>query len=150
MAARVPLPKVGSLPEVVLFHREDPRDPTVVLQIPNEDRTDAATYMLDLENMGDVGWLEGLPNPKELRNALDMEMHIAYCPQTGHFKAIEDLDAPTPVQGFLEKARREGAYAGNSIIDRLWTRARLGRRAPIESPLRQALAGRRAPGGLSR
>jgi hypothetical protein len=143
MASKVPLPRYVTLPEVVLFHREDPRDPTVILQVPNADKTDAQTYVLSLESGADIGWLEGLPNPKELRHQLDLEMHLAYCPQTGHWKAIEDLDAPGPFQQFMERARAEGAHQGESPIDKLWTRSRLGgRAAPIISPLRQALVGR--------
>lgn len=149
MASRVPLPKYASLPEVVLFHREDPRDPRVILQVPNADKTDAQTYIIMLDRGDDLGWIEGLPNAKYLRNELDMEAHIAYCPQTGHYKAIEDLDAPTPHQEFLEKARREGGHGGNSIMEQLWTRARLSARKMEPSPLRQALGSRKSPlGGL--
>lgn len=98
MAARVPLPKHAELPETILFHRDAPADPVLLLQIPNADRTDAETHIINLERAEDGDWLERLPRSRELRDLLTMEQHVSYCPGTGYMKGIADLDTPTDMQ----------------------------------------------------
>jgi|CXWL01.1.fsa_nt_gi hypothetical protein len=113
MAVRVPLPRYADLPKVVLFHRAHPTDPTVILQLPNEDRTDSETYRLDLEREGDRGWIEGLPGGRDVLYKLTMEMHIAYEPATGGMRAIADLDEPTMRQQEIALARLEASRTAN-------------------------------------
>jgi hypothetical protein len=143
MATRVPLPRRDALPEWVLLHREDPRQETVILQVPNADRTDAATYIIRLDREGDVGWLEGFPNYRELRGKLDLEPHLVVNTQNGHIDVIADLDAPGPFAEAIKRARAEGSHAAPGIMERMFARRR-HRTAPTAgpTPLRSALMGR--------
>lgn len=142
MAARVPLPKRDALPEMVLFHRDHPQEPSVILQVPNADRTEAATYVIRMDRETDVHWLENLPNARELRAALEIEQHIAYCARTGHLQAVEDLDAPTRAEIAFWYARHFGAP---SDADRFFQQ-RARRVPPAPSTLRLMLGGRWLPG----
>ena len=143
MATRIPLPRLASLPEWVLLHHEDPRDPTIILQVPNADRTDGATYIIRLDREGDVGWLEGWPNYRELRGKLDLEPHLAVNTRNGHIDVIADLDAPGPWAEALQRARIEGSHAAPGLMERLFARRR-NRIAPTVAPthLRAMLMGR--------
>ena len=67
---RLDLPKIGDLPKMVLFHRDHPAEPRVVLQIPNEDRTDAETYVLRMDRPSDVVWLNALKGARSGPNRI--------------------------------------------------------------------------------
>jgi hypothetical protein len=119
VATKVPLPRYNALPELVIFHREHPAEPQVILQVPtNEDRTDSQTYIIRMDNEADVGWVEGLPNSRDLRDLLTMTMHVAYCPRTGHTAEIDDLDMPTRHQLMLAEARFFAQPAAGTQLDR--------------------------------
>jgi hypothetical protein len=141
MATRVPLPRYNTLPELVIFHREHPADPQVIMAVPNEDRTDAQTYVVRMDNESDIGWLEGLPASRDLRDLLTMEMHIAYCPRTGHTQPIEDLDQPTRHQLAIMEARYFAQPAAGTQLDRSQRTLRqmAARENPPMSRLRFAL-----------
>lgn len=146
MAQRVPLPKYTALPECVLFHREHPADPQIVLQIPNADKTATlATHVLYLDRETDAAWMEHLTNGRALLDQLKMERHVAYYFKTGHFTAVPDLDEPGEIAMAIAWARVQAQPS--PFFDRQLSDAR---RAPVNlpgvSPLRRWL-GSRIPGG---
>lgn len=147
MAARIPLPRYSALPEWVMLHREDPRDDRVVIQVPNADRSDAATYVLMLDRPADVAWLEGLPGYRTLRGMLDVEQHVAYSPASGDAVPVADLDAPGPFAEVFAAACAEGSHAPPGIMERLTMRRRQRTMPRVEpTPLRAALLGARRAG----
>lgn len=137
---RIPLPKYDALPEGVYFHREDPRWPRVILQIPNEDRSDSESYVLDIEDTIHSAWLEGLKNSRHLLTTMSWARHIAYCPRTGHFEEMSDLDDVSETAKRVALARRDASYAQR---DDRFAAHRQSRRAMGPSKLRTALGGRR-------
>ena len=142
MAARVPLPAKADLPELVLFHRDHPSEPQVILQVPNEDRTDSETFVIDLENQGHIAWLESLPCARELKDQFMLSQHVSYCPRTGFIRDIPDLDEPSVFALQLAESRRK-ASGGASIFDRYFARRATqrghGQQVPGVSKMRRAL-----------
>jgi hypothetical protein len=136
MATRVPLPAVGALPEMVLFHRDNPAEPIIVLQVPNADRTDSETYVLDLEHSDHAMWLDGLPFSRALKDALMLAPHIAYCPRTGHHSEVADLDEPSLAALAIMDARQQ-AGGSSPVFEKFF--ARRASIAPPVSRLRVAL-----------
>lgn len=110
MGVQLRLPDVGGLPEVVIFHREDPTDLLLVLQVPNPGATDSETYRIRLDKERDRAWMRGLKNSRHLQHMLKMEMHIAYEPTTGTITALPDADAVSPLVETFHLARAEAAY----------------------------------------
>ena len=113
------LPAYKSLPPSVYFHRDDPRDTQIILQVPNAAKTDSETYLLDLEEGECRGWLEGLPNSGRLRSFLDGAQHVAFHTQSGAVFEIDDLDASGPMEQFVKAAR---AAQQPGPRQRLWDR----------------------------
>lgn len=149
MASRVPLPKYSVLPQRILFHRDHPADPQVILQIPNEDETDSETYRLDLERGEDLAWLEGLQRSRELRDLLTMEQHVSYAPATGISEAIADLDTPNEMELAIAEAR--AASRPEPVLEKLMrSREAVNRPAPLMSRFRQFLLGPRFGGARLR
>lgn len=142
---RIRLPHYDALPEGVYFHQEFPGEKRLVVQIPNEDRTDSETYVLDLEDTIHAAWLDGLKNSRNLTTTLGWAKHLAYCPRTGYFEEMPDLDEPTDASKKIAQARKEASYEQTN--DQMLTRLRR-RRVPPPSKLRRALAGRRRGGRL--
>ena len=120
---RLELPTKDKLPKMVLFHRTHPSEPRVVLQIPNEDRTDAETYVIRMDRPSDVVWLESLPRARAVKDALMVEQHFALDTNTGHIQPIGDLDALSPVEKVIREARTKGAPR-RSDQDRIAVRRR--------------------------
>ena len=135
---RIPLPRYGLLPEGVYFHREDPSDDRVILQIPNADRTDSETHIISLEDTIHKGWLEGLKNSRALLTTLQWAQHIAYCPRTGYFEEMADLDEPNEMQKIVAFARKEASFAASA--DRFSALHRRRKMPAKASPLRRALS----------
>ena len=134
---RIRLPNYDSLPAGVYFHQEDPGERRIVLQVPNEDRSDSETYIVDLDDTINKSWIEGLPNSRNLLTALGWALHIAYSPRTGHFEEMSDLDMPTDASMNIARARK-GA-ASQQAATRLYTDRRRRNVLP-PSALRQSLS----------
>lgn len=143
MAKRLPLPHRNDLPEMVLFHREHPSEPMVILQVPNEGRTDSETYVIDLEDSTHRMWVEDLPNSRELRDKMSVAQHIAFSPRTGHVQEVEDLDQIGEMAMMFADARSRAAAVRTPVFERLAIRRRT-RDLPGVSLLRQMLGGGRA------
>lgn len=139
---RLELPKIGDLPKMILFHRDHPADPRVVLQIPNEDRTDAETYVLSMERPSDVVWLNALPRARELKDKLMVAQHIAMDTTTGYIQEIEDLDALTTVEEIIREARLKGAPRAATQDRIAATKRRARQHVPPVSPFRRYLGSR--------
>lgn len=137
MAARLPLPKHESLPAMVVFHRDHPRDPVITLQIPNGDRTDSETYILRTDRPDDMEWLDKLVGAQALRDKLTMEQHVAFDTQSGFMRALADLDTPGPMAAMVRDAQAQAR--NSSFAAGLRSAVRRGPNIPI-SPLRQALS----------
>lgn len=138
MAARLPLPKHEKLPETVLFHRDHPSDPIIVLQIPNEDASDSETYILRTDRADDMEWMDKLVRAGDLRDKLTMEMHVAHDVKSGFLTAIDDIDAPSFMARNLQTAR---AQASTSFAQKI--QQRVQRRNVPTSMLRRQLGGKR-------
>jgi hypothetical protein len=136
MATRVPLPHPRELPDLVLFHRDDPAEPTVVLQVPNTDRTDSETYVVDLDHSDHAVWFDLLPHSRALRDLLTMAQHVAYCPRSGHTSEIADLDTPSLAAVALAEAR-QGAVGSSPVFERFFAQRQT--MVPGVSNLRRSL-----------
>jgi len=141
MAKRLPLPKKDMLPEMVIFHRDYPGEPRVILQVPNDDKTHAETYVLRMDKTEDTSWLGFLPCSKELKNLLSMDQHVAFNTRTGDCWPIEDFDAPTAVELAIGHARTAQNPRERSFQDLAASKRRNRVSAPV-SPLRRWLGGR--------
>lgn len=143
VGTRIKLPHYDSLPEGVYFHQDTPGFKRVILQVPNEDRSDSETYVVDLEDFVHIAWMEGLSNSRNLLATLEYAQHIAFCPRTGFFQEMPDLDEPTETAKRVARARRDASF--EQSVDKLTVarRTHLRRQAPGPSKLRRALAGRR-------
>lgn len=141
MAQAIPLPKHLDLPDLVIFHREHPSEPVLTMQVPtNEDRTEFETYLVKLEQGEHQAWMERLPHYRALMDKLGYEMHVAFCPRTGHFHAMADLDELNYTQLAIGCARQ--AAQANPLTSAVEKRRRLERSAPAPiSQLRSFLAG---------
>jgi hypothetical protein len=142
MAQLIPLPKHSDLPSLVVFHREHPADPVFLMQVPtNEDRTEFETYLIKLESPDHVAWFDRLSRARDLRDKLSYEMHVAYCPQTGHLQEMADFDMPSATQMAVATARFFGAR-GTTMDEAVERRRRIERVAPAPvSRLREILGG---------
>jgi hypothetical protein len=111
MAKAVPLPRQDALPEGVIFHREHPAEPRLVLQIPNAQLNDSETYVVKLDDPTHKAWFEALKNHSDLSYQLGMDMHVAFCPRTGHVQPLKDVDEPSPMAFAMAMAHYFGAPA---------------------------------------
>jgi len=139
MASQLLLPDPVGLPPTVMFHREHPSEPIVVLQVPVPGATDAETYMVRLDRAEHRTWLEGLKESRRLKDLLQMEQHILYEPGTGYSVGVPDLDRPGPFQESFNTARRQAARGVG--VSRHFERRRQGQ-VPM-SQFRMGMLGRR-------
>lgn len=139
MSERLELPKIGDLPKVVLFHREHPAEPHVVLQIPNEDRTDAETYVLRMDRPSDLVWLKALPRARIVLDELSVSQHFALDTETGAIQEIRDLDEMRPAEKVIRQARLEGAPRRYDRDRKASVARRSPQHLPPVSPLRRYL-----------
>jgi len=139
MAYEVPLPAPRTLPEGVLLHREHPADLEVVLQVPNAERSDFETYIIDMEDPAHRAWLDGLKNSRMLKDMLAWAKHVAYMPHTGHYQEMPDLDKPNQMMMLFNQARQQASRERS--IERMFIMRK--RRVPPVSRLRRALSGGR-------
>jgi hypothetical protein len=137
MTPRVPLPPRDSLPEWVFFHREHPSDKRIVLQVPNEDQSDSATFVVDTEDTIHRAWMEGLANHARLRDLLSYAQHAAFCPRTGYVEEIPDFDAPSDTAIAFAYAQMTASYMVQQRAERMQRRL-----APPMSQLRMFLTQR--------
>lgn len=135
---RIPLPKRSELPEGVYFHREDPLDRQLILQVPDADRADSQTYVVDLDDSAHKCWMEALLNSRQLLTILEYAQHVAYVVTTGYVEEIPDMDAPSAVQQIVARARRD-AGRHQTAQRRFFARRRA---VPGISAHRRALMGR--------
>jgi hypothetical protein len=143
MTTRIPLPRYETLPEGVYFHRRFEHDVRVfILQVPDVDRLDSETHIVDLGKTMHSAWMEGLKNSRSLLTALGWAPHVAYCPKTGHFEEMAELDAVSPVAEKIALARKEASYSRSEdrLLNRRHRRQEANRWGP--SKLRVALGGR--------
>ena len=138
MAVQLVLPDPIALPEAVLFHREHPADPVLVLQVPGPGADDAETYVVRLDREEHRAWVNGLKESQRLQDLLRMEMHVLYEPATGYMKALPDLDKPTPFKQTFDTARAE-AHRGEQMRTFL---ERRDRRVYPQSRFRTQLSGK--------
>jgi hypothetical protein len=126
------------LPGSVYFHRESPTS-EIILQVPNNDRTDSETYILDPEGDADHRlWMERLPESKRLTDLLTWAQHVAYDTMTGHAAEMTDLDATPRGQRLMAEAHAD--KGGRFTFARRQT-------MPLGEPhLRQSLANTGRPG----
>lgn len=143
----LPLPRYDTLPEGVYFHRRFKGDVHVfILQVPDEDRVDSETHIVDLNKTIHRAWVEGLKNSRNLLTTLQWAEHVAFCPRTGHFEEMPDLDAVSEVAQTVALARKEAAFDRNSGY--LRSRHRRQSKDWGPSPLRRALSGERGRGRI--
>jgi len=141
MAKRLPLPMCDKLPEVVLFHRDHPTDPRVVLQVPNDDFTDSETYIIRMDVQDQAVWLEHLPRVRDLRESLSAAQHVKYNTRTGAIEEMPDIGAPTPMERFVAAGRKQRQMAERmSAVNRA---SFMRRRRPMPAtPFRRYLEGK--------
>jgi hypothetical protein len=110
MPVAIPLPRYDTLPEGVYLHRRFKGDVRVfILQVPDADRSDSETYILDLTKTVHASWVEGLKNSRNLLSVLQYAEHVAYCPRTGHFEEMPDLDEVSQVTQTIALARKDAS-----------------------------------------
>jgi hypothetical protein len=141
MANLVPLPAVADLPKVVIFHRTDPREPMLVMQVPKAGGSEEfETYRLRLDKADHKRWMSRLPNARDLAYKLTFEPHLAYFPQDGGTAVrLEDVGAPSYIQNAIAQMRNK---PDPSKLDAQFRRRR--REAPGISRLRMFLTGGKA------
>lgn len=137
MAVKLRLPEIEGLPPVVVFHREHPADPMLILQVPSPGATDSETYRIRLDRAEDRAWMERLKGSRFLQDMLMMEMHVAYEPGTGAITPLPDEDAPSFVEEVLGHARQ---MAGMEVARREQMQRRV-RSLPAMSRHRMRLLG---------
>lgn len=147
MAKQIPLPRYEELPEVVLFHRDDPRDTRLLLHVPTGPDS-GETHIIDLAQpsapIGEYdprtdhkGWVRRLPNSRGLMDKLAIEPHVAYYySRGGTVMVLDNPDLIPWLRIALAMARREAApNSMQSMFERRQIRAR--QHGP--SPFRRAL-----------
>lgn len=135
MAVQLTLPEPAGLPSRVLFHREHPSEPVLILQVPNPGATDSETYVVRLDREEHRAWINALPGSRWLLDMLQMEMHVLYETASGAIQAVPDLDMPGPFQETFHRAR---AHADRDArMERFY--ARRDRRQYPQSRLRLQL-----------
>ena len=137
MAVKLRLPDSQGFPQVVMFHREHPSDPMLVLQVPNLDATDSETYRIRLDRDADRAWMNRLQGSKRLLDLLQMEMHVAYEAATGACIGLPDADRRNPMTEMVQDARR---MAGSQAAHQA-SRERRVRKVPAMSRHRMNLRG---------
>lgn len=107
-----------------------------MLQVPNTDRTDSETYVVDLDHSDHAVWFDLLPHSRALRDLLTMAQHVAYCPRSGHTSEIADLDTPSLAAVALAEAR-QGAVGSSPVFERFFAQRQT--MVPGVSNLRRSL-----------
>jgi len=138
VSVRLPLPEPTGLPKVVLFHREHPSEPRLVLQVPDPGAENSETYVVRLDLPAHKAWMDGLERSRELLDLLKMEMHVAYEPATGWAQPLQDLDAPPPFMQDIQDARRKAG--ASQRFEHYFSMRRT--RVPAMSRFRMSLLGR--------
>lgn len=134
MGVKLRLPEPSALPKTVIFHREDPAEPIIVLQVPEPGIDSSETYYVRLDKPEHKTWMRQLKRHDRLEYLLSMEPHVAYEPGTGAATPLKDLDTPGPFQPDFADARD----MATSLAER--ERQYAMRRAPMMmSPLRASL-----------
>jgi len=144
MATFVPLPSVSGLPKVVVFHREHPHEPVLVMQVPTgNSEEEFQTYRLRMDDSDHKRWLSRLPGARDLMYKLGFEPHLAYFPHDeGMCLPLNDVDEPSMLQKAISHMRTSVAPERVS--------AQFKRRqtaVPGVSRLRLAISSRAAHGG---
>jgi hypothetical protein len=143
MATLVPLPHVDELPKVVIFHREHPSEPMLIMQVPTSDTEEFETFRLRLDNADHKQWLAKLPGARDLSYKLTFEQHLAYFPHDdGTTMRLENPDEPSYLQKVIAQMR---TMPSKAKTDAEFLRRR--QRKPGVSRLRQALSRKGAFGG---
>jgi len=140
MGKQLPLPKVGDLPVLILFHREHPTDPRLILQIPNDDFTQSETHIIRMDIPEQAAWLGHLPRARDLKCALKMSKHIKFYTDTGFIQEMPDLDEPSRIEAEVARARSIGAMGHGPQRDRAQVAQRRRATVPV-SALRRYLGG---------
>lgn len=138
MGVKLRLPEPSELPKTVIFHREDPAEPIVILQVPEPGVDSSETYYVRLDKPEHLTWLRKLKRHDRLEYLLSMEPHVAYEVGSGDATPLKDLDLPGPFVEDFADARSQAT----SLAER--ERQHAIRRAPmLMSPLRASLMGAR-------
>jgi len=137
MATLIPLPAYSALPKVVVFHREHPSEPLIVMQVPTGDSEEFETYRVRLDRKENKEWMRHLPNARNLAYQLTCEMHLVYFPHNeGTVLPLDDADELPLLRAAIAKM----ASAPNpQRTDKLFAKRR--RFVPGISKLRLALSG---------
>jgi len=137
MATVVPLPACAALPKVVIFHREHPAEPLIVMQVPTGDTEEFETYRIRLDMPEHREWMKHLPNARNLSYQLTCESHLVYFPHNeGTVLPLDDAD-DLPI---LREAIAQMRGAPNPQRSDDWFNRRR-RTVPGISKLRLSLAG---------
>jgi len=138
MATIVPLPAYASLPKVVIFHREHPSEPLIVMQVPKGGGEEFETYRIRLDRKEHKEWIRHLPNARNLTYQLTCESHLVYFPHdSGTVLPLDEAEELPALRAAIAQMRGRG---DPQRTDRMFDRRR--RAVPGISKLRLALGGR--------
>ncbi|HUX14823.1 MAG TPA: hypothetical protein VMW52_00025 [Phycisphaerae bacterium] len=142
MAILVPLPAYSALPKVVIFHREHPSEPLIVMQVPTGDSEEFETYRVRLDHKEHKEWMRHLPNARNLAYQLTCESHLVYFPHNeGTVLPLDDAEELPILRAAMQKMR---SAPDPNRTDRMFAKRR--RVVPGVSKLRLALAGNKRGG----
>ena len=137
MATVVPLPAYTALPKVVIFHREHPAEPLIVMQVPTGDTEEFETYRIRLDMPEHREWMRHLPNARNLSYQLTCESHLVYFPHdSGTVLPLDDADDLPILREAIAQMR---SSSNPQQADNWFTKRR--RVVPGVSKLRIALSG---------
>jgi len=138
MATFVPLPPYSALPKVVIFHRQHPSEPLIVMQVPTGDSEAFETYRIRMDRAEHKEWMRKLPNARNLAYQLTCESHLVYfIHDSGTILPLDDAEDLPALREAIAKMRN----APNPQRSDAWfTRRR--HTVPGVSKLRMALVGR--------
>jgi len=140
MGVKLRLPELAALPKTVIFHRRDPAEPILILQVPEPGIDSSETYYVRLDKPEHRTWLAQLKRHDRLEYLLSMEQHVAFEVDTGYATPLQDLDTPGPFVADFQDARDQASSLG--------LREQARQRAPMEmSSLRATLMGARRQDG---
>jgi hypothetical protein len=137
MGTVIPLPAYSALPKVVIFHREHPSEPLIVMQVPTGDSEAFETYRIRLDRAEHKEWMRHLPNARNLSYQLTCESHLVYFPHdSGTVLPLDDAEDLPVLRAVIAKMRN----AQNPQTTDAWFTKRR-RMVPGISKLRRNLAG---------
>lgn len=138
MAKIIPLPAFSALPKVVIFHREHPAEPLIVMQVPTGDSEEFETYRIRLDRAEHKEWMRHLPNARNLSYKLTCEAHLVYFPHDeGTVLPLDDAEDLPVLREAIAKMR---SAPNPQRTDNWFSRRR--RTVPGISRLRLSLSGR--------